>query len=353
MHDIKAIQYLRQFFLNLRVRIYNKLWKMNIDPSSRFSLTAKLDKTYPKGIHIGPQSYVAFGASILTHDMTRGLYLDTRIGRRCFIGAHSIILPGVTIGDESIVAAGSVVTKDVPPNTIVAGNPARVIRENIEVVAYGRLKEADANEARCLSMNQSNKEKKTMTLKSAAAIALILIMPLTLAACTLPGGATMQAPATLDKQITSALQPGDKLKITVYGEETLTGEYMIDSQGIVSVPLVGAVAAAGETKETIETQIIDILIKDKLLSEPHVTVEVVEARPVSILGEVKKPGSIEFVPGMTSFDAIAAAEGYTPRAARNMILIDRNLNGARTKMNANEATPLLPGDAVTVRERLF
>lgn len=125
---------------------YTKIWRMNIDATSRFSLSARFDKTHPRGIHIGPESYVAFGAVILTHDMTRGLYLDTIIGRRCFIGARSMILPGVRIGDECIVAAGSIVTKHVPPRCIVGGNPARIIKENIEVGMYGRLKEADANQ---------------------------------------------------------------------------------------------------------------------------------------------------------------------------------------------------------------
>ena len=126
---------------------YTRIWGMDIHPTSRFSLSARFDMTYPAGIHIGEESYVAFGAAILTHDMARGLYLNTHIGRRCFIGARSMILPGIRVGDECIVAAGSIVTKDVPARCIVAGNPARVIRENIEVVAFGRLKEADDNEA--------------------------------------------------------------------------------------------------------------------------------------------------------------------------------------------------------------
>ena len=51
------------------------------------------------------------------------------IGDHVFIGARSIILKGVTIGEKAIVAAGSVVVKDVPPLTIVAGNPAKVIKK--------------------------------------------------------------------------------------------------------------------------------------------------------------------------------------------------------------------------------
>ena len=78
--------------------------------------------------------------------MTRGLFADTYIGENCFIGAHSLIMPGVKIGNNSIVAAGSIVTKDVPPFTIVAGNPAKIIRENIEVKGFGRFLDADDRE---------------------------------------------------------------------------------------------------------------------------------------------------------------------------------------------------------------
>lgn len=49
------------------------------------------------------------------------------IGHRCWLGGNSIVLPGVTIGDEVVVGAGAVVTKDVPDGSVVAGNPARVI----------------------------------------------------------------------------------------------------------------------------------------------------------------------------------------------------------------------------------
>ncbi len=121
---------------------------MEIDQRAWFSLRVHLDRTHPRGIHIGRDSYIAFGAVVLTHDMTRGVYADTRIGERCFIGSHSLILPGVTIGDGAIVGAGSVVTRNVPPATIVAGNPARVIRTGIKTYRFGCLWDWEAHGAR-------------------------------------------------------------------------------------------------------------------------------------------------------------------------------------------------------------
>jgi acetyltransferase-like isoleucine patch superfamily enzyme len=119
---------------------------MDIHPTAQISLSAQFDRTFPKGVHVGRNSYVAFQARILTHDMTRGLYLHTRIGENCFIGGRSLILPGVEIGDNSVVGAGSVVTRNVPPRSVVAGNPARILRKDIEVGPYGRFSDADETE---------------------------------------------------------------------------------------------------------------------------------------------------------------------------------------------------------------
>lgn len=124
-----------------------RIWGMDIHPTVQMSLSSKFDHTFPIGVHVDAHSFIAFEARILTHDRTRGMYLHTRIGKNCFIGGRSLILPGVEIGDNCVVGAGSVVTKSVPPKCIVAGNPARIIRENIEVGPYGRFLSADATES--------------------------------------------------------------------------------------------------------------------------------------------------------------------------------------------------------------
>lgn len=123
----------------VRYVILHRIWGMDISRSARISFGAKLDKTYPKGIHIGEESYVASGVCVLSHDFSRGIHTDTRIGKRCFVGANAIILPGITIGDEVIIGAGAVVTKDTPSRCIVAGNPAKVIRTDITTKKYGQL----------------------------------------------------------------------------------------------------------------------------------------------------------------------------------------------------------------------
>lgn len=112
---------------------------MSIDKTCRISLKAKLDKTNPQGLIIKEYTYVAFGAVILAHDFPNDMsYCNTVIGRKCFIGCNAIILPGIEIGDEVIVAAGSVVTKNIESNSLVAGNPARIIKK-IKTKNYGQL----------------------------------------------------------------------------------------------------------------------------------------------------------------------------------------------------------------------
>jgi len=137
---------LRNLLVAVKRIFFVRVFGMDIHPTVQLSLSAKPDQTFPRGVHIDAYTYVAFNARILTHDRTRGLYLHTRIGKSCFIGGGSIIMPGVTIGDGSVVGAGSVVTKDVPPASVVAGNPAKVIRSGIEVGHYGRFIDADQRE---------------------------------------------------------------------------------------------------------------------------------------------------------------------------------------------------------------
>jgi acetyltransferase-like isoleucine patch superfamily enzyme len=119
--------------------ILRRVWGMDIGQGCQISLKAKLDLTYPDGVHIGDGTYLAFESVIFTHDMARALHVHTYVGRNCFIGARAVIMPGVKVGDHCIVGAGAVVTKDVPSGSIVVGNPAQIIRSNIKTKELGIL----------------------------------------------------------------------------------------------------------------------------------------------------------------------------------------------------------------------
>lgn len=139
---------IRLLFANI-VR-YLRILKLNIigydiNKNVIIENNVKLDKLYKSGIHIGENTLIASGTVILTHDHCKRdnnnqpFITDTWIGKNCFIAINSIILPGVIIGDEVIVGAGSVVTKNVPSNCIVAGNPAKVIRTEISMNKFATL----------------------------------------------------------------------------------------------------------------------------------------------------------------------------------------------------------------------
>lgn len=135
----KTLVAIRHMLLGLRRLYLIHIYGMDIGQDVRISLKANLDKRHPRGVHLADGSYIAFGAVVLCHDMSRNIKRDVYVGKNCFIGAHSILMPGVKVGEQSVVAAGSVVTKDVPPNCIVAGNPAKIIRTGIQTIKWGRM----------------------------------------------------------------------------------------------------------------------------------------------------------------------------------------------------------------------
>lgn len=145
LNQLKALRVFvtgaRKIWLSLRSGVL-------IDSSASISLSSTLLPGRRNAIVIGPETLVAFKTLLYATDGRVGEVRPIRIGRRCFIGGGSIITPGVTVGDESIVAAGSVVFDDVPPRSIVAGNPARVLRTDIKVGRFGRLEGADDNSRR-------------------------------------------------------------------------------------------------------------------------------------------------------------------------------------------------------------
>ncbi len=148
------------------------------------------------------------------------------------------------------------------------------------------------------------------------------------------------------------LKAEDKIKVTVFGHPDFSGEFVVDGEGRVALPLIQNVTAGGLTPEELEAAIVDKLKPDYLLN-PRISIEVLNHRPFYIIGEVKNPGSYNYVPGMTVVNAVALAGGYTYRAKTNEVEITRATDATKTKQHANPDDEILPGDVIEIPERFF
>lgn len=148
------------------------------------------------------------------------------------------------------------------------------------------------------------------------------------------------------------LGPGDKVKITVFGQEDLSGEFIVDGSGQLSLPLIKNVKALGLSQQELEESITQKL-KPDYLKNPQVSVQVLDYRPFYIIGEVKNPGSYPYVNGMLVVNAVAMAGGYTYRAKKKKAHIIRGNDQAKEKQQANPTTEVLPGDVIEIPERFF
>ncbi len=149
------------------------------------------------------------------------------------------------------------------------------------------------------------------------------------------------------------LQAGDKIKVTVFGEDKLTGEYEIDPAGSVSLPLAGTVDAAGLTKAELERALSKKYKALKYLNDPKVTVDIASFRPFYVLGEVEKPGEYVYKGGLSVVGAIAVAGGYTYRASKNRVLIQRVGEETFKEYPLSPRVLVYPGDVVRLPERYF
>jgi polysaccharide export outer membrane protein len=147
------------------------------------------------------------------------------------------------------------------------------------------------------------------------------------------------------------LGSGDRIRLTVFRHEDLSGEFALDGAGNFAMPLIGEVQAYGLTTRELEQRVAEKL-KDGYLVDPQVGIEVLNYRPFYILGEVRSPGSYPYVNGMTVLNAVALAGGFSYRALQDDFLLQRG--GSNTAgQEVSGTTPLLPGDIVTVQERFF
>jgi polysaccharide export outer membrane protein len=148
------------------------------------------------------------------------------------------------------------------------------------------------------------------------------------------------------------LASGDRLRIIVFGQDTLTNAYAVDGAGRISMPLIGMVDAYGLTTADLERR-IEQRLRGGYLREPRVSVEVEAYRPFFILGEVTNAGQYPYINGMTVQNALAVSGGFGPRAQRNWVDLTRVIDGEPVTGAVPITQPILPGDTITVRERFF
>lgn len=174
-----------------------------------------------------------------------------------------------------------------------------------------------------------------------------------------PGGvahaqaAAEPAPAAgVAQAVDYLLGPGDKVRVTVYGEESLSGEFFVSGSGLMSLPLIGEIKVGGMTVGQFQTAVQDQL-KDGYLKDPRVSAEVLTFRPFYILGEVEKPGTYPYTSGLTVLNAVATAGGFTYRADKKNVYIKRNGETSEVKGELKPSTLVAPGDTIRIGERFF
>lgn len=145
---------------------------------------------------------------------------------------------------------------------------------------------------------------------------------------------------------------GDQVRIIVFGEEELSGEFKVDASGDVSLPLIGQVMARGLSLRSFE-DVVEEKLRDGYLKKPRVNAEVVSFRPFYIIGEVNKSGEYPYVTGMNLIKAIAMAEGFTYRANQKKIHVTRARSGKRITVRVGDDVTIYPQDVIEVPERFF
>ncbi len=145
---------------------------------------------------------------------------------------------------------------------------------------------------------------------------------------------------------------GDKIRVITFGEESLTGEFSIGGSGMVSLPLIGEIKAAGLSVPEFQGM-VEAKLKEGYLKEPRVSVEVLNYRPFYILGEVEKPGTYPYTNGLTVVNAVATAEGFTYRANTKRVFIKRADGLREEEYPLSTSTLVAPGDTIRIGERFF
>jgi polysaccharide export outer membrane protein len=146
---------------------------------------------------------------------------------------------------------------------------------------------------------------------------------------------------------------GDRLRVIIFEQNQLGGEFRIGDDGAISLPLAGRVEIAGLTPIEAEKLITGRLSSHGIVKEPQVNIEVLHYRPIYVYGEVRQPGAYEFTGKLLVVNALSLAGGYTYRARKDGMTVIRDADPARNAILVTETTPVGPGDVIYVPERWF
>ena len=167
---------------------------------------------------------------------------------------------------------------------------------------------------------------------------------------------TQQQPSQVTQTIRMAeyrVAPGDRVRVVVLSDPELSGEYEIDSAGMIAPRMAGRVSVVGMTPAEIEEMLRTRYRADGLLRVARLSVDLVARRPFYILGEVNRPGSFPYVSGINVAQAVAIAGGFTRRASKARMTIQRFNQTQGMEESVTEDTPVGPGDILRVPERWF
>lgn len=185
--------------------------------------------------------------------------------------------------------------------------------------------------------------------------ATIIAIGLQVAGCYTDFGpvADVPEPTGAPSNVARVIQAGESIKVTVYGEEALTGPYTVSPSGEIEMPLVGTITAAGYTKSELEREITRRYKGGKFLDDPKVTVDVASYLPIYILGETLRPGAYPYTSGLNVLTAVTLAGGFTYRASKTSILIEHAGQTVWQEYPLSASVAIAPGDLIRIPERYF
>ena len=159
-------------------------------------------------------------------------------------------------------------------------------------------------------------------------------------------------PLTVSRDDAYLLGPGDKIRISVYGEDGMTSEYLVSEAGAISFPLIGDFPVGNRTVSQMCAD-LEKRLAEGIVNKPRISAQILEFRPFYILGEINRPGQYPYSLGLTLYSAVATAQGFTYRASTHKVMITHAGDGIERVIRVRPDTRIHPGDTIRIVEKFF